>query len=140
MKRLLIGGCIVVLLLGLIALALHGFISLLVDLDALGNVDAEKQDINVELESIEDSLSVNDLVMTETDNGYNITGLIKNTSDVNIKGIEVIVSLYDKDKNKIGEAAAYSGRLKKGVTWKFEAVSFDSGVVDFDVDIEVLGH
>jgi hypothetical protein len=140
MKRLLIGGCIVVLLLGLIALALHGFISLLVDLDALGNVDAEKQDINVGLEPIEDSLSVNDLVMTETDNGYNITGLIKNTSDVNIKGIEVIVSLYDKDKNKIGEAAAYSGRLKKGVTWKFEAVSFDSGVVDFDVDIEVLGH
>jgi hypothetical protein len=140
MKRLLMGGCIVVLLLGLIALALHGFISLLVDLDALGNVDAEKQDINVGLEPIEDSLSVNDLVMTETDNGYNITGLIKNTSDVNIKGIEVIVSLYDKDKNKIGEAAAYSGRLKKGVTWKFEAVSFDSGVVDFDVDIEVLGH
>ena len=140
MKRLVISGCIVVLLLGLIALALQGLVALSVNLAELSNKEAEKQDINVELEPIEDSLSVNNLVMTETDTGYSITGLIKNTSDVNIKGIEVIVSLYDKDKNKVGEATVYSGSLKKGITWKFEAVSFDTGVVDFDVDIEVLGH
>lgn len=141
MKRLLIGGCIVVLLLGLIALALQGLVALSINLSELSNKEAEKKkDINVELESIEDSLSVNDLVMTETDNGYSITGLIKNTSNVNIRGIEAIVSLYDKDKNKVGEATAYSGRLKKDITWKFEAVSFDSGVVDFDVDIEVLAY
>lgn len=141
MKRILIGGCIVVLLLGLIALALQGLVALSLNLAEFSNKEAEKKkDINVELEPIEDSLSIKDLIMTETDNGYNITGLIKNNSGVNIRGIEAIVSLYDKDKNKVGEATAYSGRLKKGVTWKFEAVSFDSGVVDFDVDIEVLGH
>lgn len=137
MKKLIVGGALVLGFLFLIVAVLQLLVALSANISEGVNSKPE-ENINVELESIADNLKIDDLVMTETDNGQVITGIIQNNSDDVVRGIHVIVSLYDKENNKIGEASDYSGRLKKSGKWKFEAVSFDEKAKDFEVDIEVL--
>lgn len=98
------------------------------------------QEVNVELEKEKDikKLEVKDVKVETTDHQYKIVGLIRNILDHDLESVSVTVSLYDKDDNKIGEACDYSGDLKKGSTWKFEAVCFEEGIDDFDVKIDIL--
>lgn len=61
---------------------------------------------------------------------YKMSGiLVNNKSDVSY--IQITIPLYDANGNKLGDALANCNNLKKGESWKFEAVGFYEGVESY---------
>ena len=61
---------------------------------------------------------------------YKISGkLTNNYRDVSY--IQITIPLYDAEGNKLGTALANCNSLKKGESWKFEAVGLYDGVVSY---------
>ena len=63
--------------------------------------------------------------------------LTNNKKDVDY--IQILIPVYDKNGNKLGDAMANCNNLKKGETWRFKAMALEDGIVKFGKDIEVTG-
>ena len=63
--------------------------------------------------------------------------LTNNKKDVDY--IQILIPVYDKNGNKLGDAMANWNNLKKGETWRFKAMALEDGIAKFGKDIEVTG-
>ena len=63
--------------------------------------------------------------------------LTNNKKDVDY--IQILIPVYDKNGNKLGNAMANCNNLKKGETWRFKAMALEDGVAKFGKDVEVTG-
>ena len=63
--------------------------------------------------------------------------LTNNKKDVNY--IKILIPVYDKNGNKLGNAMANCNNLKKGETWRFKAMVIEDGIAKFGKDVEVTG-
>ena len=63
--------------------------------------------------------------------------LTNNKKDVNY--IKILIPVYDKNGNKLGNAMANCNNLKKGETWRFKAMALEDGIAKFGKDVEVTG-
>ena len=63
--------------------------------------------------------------------------LTNNKKDVDY--IQILIPVYDKNGNKLGDAMANCNNLKKGETWRFKAMALEDGIAKFGKDIEVTG-
>ena len=63
--------------------------------------------------------------------------LTNNKKDVDY--IQILIPVYDKNGNKLGDAMANCNNLKKGETWRFKAMALEDGIVKFGKDVEVTG-
>ena len=63
--------------------------------------------------------------------------LTNNKKDVDY--IQILIPVYDKNGNKLGNAMANCNNLKKGETWRFKAMALEDGIAKFGKDIEVTG-
>ena len=63
--------------------------------------------------------------------------LTNNKKDVDY--IQILIPVYDKNGNKLGDAMANCNNLKKGETWKFKAMALEDGIAKFGKDVEVTG-
>ena len=63
--------------------------------------------------------------------------LTNNKKDVDY--IQILIPVYDKNGNKLGDAMANCNNLKKGETWRFKAMAIEDGIAKFGKDIEVTG-
>ena len=63
--------------------------------------------------------------------------LTNNKKDVDY--IQILIPVYDKNGNKLGNAMANCGNLKKGETWRFKAMALEDGIAKFGKDVEVTG-
>lgn len=79
----------------------------------------------------EPDLTISDTQMSVTYNEYlgyysvTITGVAKNTSGHDLSYASVEYSVYDEVGNNLGTALANINNLRKGDTWRFEAMLFD---------------
>lgn len=76
--------------------------------------------------------------MTADQFSTKITGSLTNNTDQEVGYLQVSYMLYDADGARIGTAWANVNNLAAGETWKFEAVCFEEGVVDYKL-AEVTG-
>ena len=63
--------------------------------------------------------------------------LTNNKKDVDY--IQILIPVYDKNGNKLGNAMANCNNLKKGETWRFKARALEDGIAKFGKDVEVTG-
>lgn len=63
--------------------------------------------------------------------------LTNNKKDVDY--IQILIPVYDKNGNKLGDAMANCNNLKKGETWRFKAMALEDGIAKFGKDVEVTG-
>ena len=63
--------------------------------------------------------------------------LTNNKKDVDY--IQILIPVYDKNGNKLGDAMANCNNLKKGETWRFKARVLEDGIAKFGKDVEVTG-
>lgn len=63
--------------------------------------------------------------------------LTNNKKDVDY--IQILIPVYDKNGNKLGDAMANCNNLKKGETWRFKARALEDGIAKFGKDVEVTG-
>ena len=63
--------------------------------------------------------------------------LTNNKKDVDY--IQILIPVYDKNGNKLGDAMANCNNLKKGETWRFKAMVIEDGIAKFGKDVEVTG-
>ena len=63
--------------------------------------------------------------------------LTNNKKDVDY--IQILIPVYDKNGNKLGNAMANCNNLKKGETWRFKAMALEDGIAKFGKDVEVTG-
>lgn len=61
--------------------------------------------------------------------------LTNNKKDVDY--IQILIPVYDKNGNKLGDAMANCSNLKKGETWRFKAMALEDGIAKFGKDVEV---
>ena len=63
--------------------------------------------------------------------------LTNNKKDVDY--IQILIPVYDKNGNKLGDAMDNCNNLKKGETWRFKARVLEDGIAKFGKDVEVTG-
>ena len=63
--------------------------------------------------------------------------LTNNKKDVDY--IQILIPVYDKNGNKLGDAMANCNNLKKGETWRFKAMALEDGIAKFGKDVKVTG-
>ena len=63
--------------------------------------------------------------------------LTNNKKDVDY--IQILIPVYDKNGNKLGDAMANCNNLKKGETWRFKARALEDGIAGYSKDVEVTG-
>ena len=63
--------------------------------------------------------------------------LTNNKKDVDY--IQILIPVYDKNGNKLGDAMANCNNLKKGETWRFKAMALEDGIAGYSKDVEVTG-
>ena len=69
---------------------------------------------------------------------FYVTGtLTNNKKDVDY--IQVLIPVYDKNGNKLGDAIANCNNLEKGETWRFEAMAIEDGIAKYSKNAEVTG-
>lgn len=84
------------------------------------------------------SVSLEGGAYDELEWAYYITGtLTNNKKDVDY--IQILIPVYDADGNKLGNAIANCNNLKKGETWRFEAMAMEDGIVTYSEDVDVTG-
>ena len=129
------------ILTGLIALFIIGSVS-----DA-NNKDSDVEVNNVKEEAVEEKTEtkVPKYKVTLEDGTYDSSGfayyvygtLTNNKKDVDY--IQILIPVYDKNGNKLGDAMANCNNLKKGETWRFKAMALEDGIAKFGKDVEVTG-
>ena len=63
--------------------------------------------------------------------------LTNNKKDVDY--IQILIPVYDKNGNKLGNAMANCNNLKKGETWRFKAMAIEDGIAKYSKNAEVTG-
>lgn len=79
----------------------------------------------------EEKYTIEGETMTQDDYSTTIAGTLTNNTDKEIGYLQISYTLYDADGAQVGSAFANVNNLEAGGVWKFEAVSFESGVVDY---------
>lgn len=114
---------------------------------AVDNKDSDVEVNNVKEEAVEEKTEtkVSKYKVTLEDGTYDSSGfayyvygtLTNNKKDVDY--IQILIPVYDKNGNKLGDAMANCNNLKKGETWRFKAMALEDGIAKFGKDIEVTG-
>lgn len=79
----------------------------------------------------EEKYTIEGETMTQDDYSTKIAGTLTNNTDKEIGYLQISYTLYDADGAQVGSAFANVNNLEAGGVWKFEAVSFESGVADY---------
>lgn len=79
----------------------------------------------------EEKYTIEGETMIQDDYSTKITGTLTNNTDKEIGYLQISYTLYDADGAQVGSAFANVNNLEAGGVWKFEAVSFESGVADY---------
>lgn len=79
----------------------------------------------------EEKYTIEGETMTQDDYSTKIAGTLTNNTDKEIGYLQISYTLYDADGAQVGSAFANVNNLEAGGVWKFEAVSFESDVVDY---------
>ena len=69
---------------------------------------------------------------------YYVYGTLTNIKK-DVDYIQILIPVYDKNGNKLGDAMANCNNLKKGETWRFKAMALEDGIAKFGKDVEVTG-
>ena len=69
---------------------------------------------------------------------YYVYGTLTNNKK-DVSYIQILIPVYDKNGNKLGDAMANCNNLKKGETWRFKAMALEDGIAKFGKDVEVTG-
>ena len=126
----------------------------LIALFIIGSVsDANNKDSDVEVNNVKEEAvkekaetKVPKYKVTLESGAYDSSGfafyvygtLTNNKKDVDY--IQILIPVYDKNGNKLGDAMANCNNLKKGETWRFKAMALEDGIAKFGgKDIEVTG-
>ena len=112
-----------------------------------GNKDSSVEVNNVKEEASKEKAEtkVPKYKVTLEDGTYDSSGfayyvygtLTNNKKDVDY--IQILIPVYDKNGNKLGNAMANCNNLKKGETWRFKAMALEDGIAKFGKDVEVTG-
>ena len=129
---------------------LTGLMALFI-IGSVGNA-VDNKDSNVEVNNVKEEASkekaetkVPKYKVTLEDGTYDSSGfayyvygtLTNNKKDVDY--IQILIPVYDKNGNKLGDAMANCNNLKKGETWRFKAMALEDGIAKFGKDVEVTG-
>ena len=127
---------------GLMALFIIGSVG-----NAVDNKDSNVEVNNVKEEEAKDKAEtkVSKYKVVIEDGTYDSSGfayyvygtLTNNKKDVDY--IQILIPVYDKNGNKLGDAMANCNKLKKGETWRFKAMALEDGIAKFGKDVEVTG-
>ena len=69
---------------------------------------------------------------------FYVTGTLTN-NEKDVDYIQVLIPVYDENGNKLGDAIANCNNLKKGETWRFEAMAIEDGIAKYSKNAEVTG-
>ena len=72
-------------------------------------------------------------IVDVVDDGYSTRIIGTFVADRDYSYVQILIPYYDSEGNKIGDALANVNNLNKGDSWKFEALSLDSGIT-YDLD------
>lgn len=127
---------------GLMALFIIGSVG-----NAVDNKDSSVEVNNVKEEASKEKVEtkVSKYKVVLEDGTYDSSGfafyvygtLTNNKKDVDY--IQILIPVYDKNGNKLGDAMANCNNLKKGETWRFKAMALEDGIAKFGKDVEVTG-
>ena len=134
--------------------AKHKLLTVLLAMFIIGSVCAgcSNEDPGVEVNNIQEAVVIDEVTTKvpdyqvtleggaydEFEFAYYITGtLTNNKKDVDY--IQILIPVYDADGNKLGDAIANCNNLKKGETWRFEAMAMEDGIVRYSEDVDVSG-
>lgn len=93
------------------------------------NPEPEQQGITVKTDKYE----LTDVKIIKSNLGMTVTGILKNNSGKDMRGISLQFPIYDTSGNKTGNAMDMISDLKNGETWKFEAHGFKNGNLKIDL-------
>lgn len=131
------------ILTGLLALFIIGSVGNAVDNE---DVDVEVNNVKEEEAKEKAETKVSKYKVTLESGAYDSSGfafyvygtLTNNKKDVDY--IQILIPVYDKNGNKLGDAMANCNNLKKGETWRFKAMALEDGIAKFGgKDVEVTG-
>ena len=129
------------ILTGLLALFIIGSVG-----NAVDNEDVEVNNVKEEVAKEKAETKVPKYKVTLESGAYDSSGfafyvygtLTNNKKDVDY--IQILIPVYDKNGNKLGDAMANCNNLKKGETWRFKAMALEDGIAKFGgKDVEVTG-
>ena len=129
------------ILTGLLALFIIGSVG-----NAVDNEDVEVNNVKEEEAKEKAETKVSKYKVTLESGAYDSSGfafyvygtLTNNKKDVDY--IQILIPVYDKNGNKLGDAMANCNNLKKGETWRFKAMALEDGIAKFGgKDVEVTG-
>lgn len=72
-------------------------------------------------------------IVDVVDDGYSTRIIGTFVADRDYSYVQILIPCYDSEGNKVGDALANVNNLNKGDSWKFEALSLDSGIT-YDLD------
>ena len=125
--------------------AKHKILTGLMALFIIGSVGNAVEDSSVEVNGVKTETKVSKYKVTLESGAYDSSGfafyvsgtLTNNKKDVDY--IQILIPVYDKNGNKLGDAMANCNNLKKGETWRFKAMALEDGIAKFGKDVEVTG-
>lgn len=135
--------------------AKHKILTGLMALFIIGSVGnaVDNKDLDVEVNNVKEEVAkekaetkVPKYKVTLESGAYDSSGfafyvygtLTNNKKDVDY--IQILIPVYDKNGNKLGDAMANCNNLKKGETWRFKAMALEDGIAKFGgKDVEVTG-
>ena len=107
-------------------------------IDKKGNEIVEEAKEKAETKVPKYKVTLEDGTYDSSGFAYYVYGtLTNNKKDVDY--IKILIPVYDKNGNKLGNAMANCNNLKKGETWRFKAMVIEDGIAKFGKDVEVTG-
>ena len=107
-------------------------------IDKKGNEIVEEAKEKAETKVPKYKVTLEDGTYDSSGFAYYVYGtLTNNKKDVDY--IQILIPVYDKNGNKLGDAMANCNNLKKGETWRFKAMALEDGIAKFGKDVEVTG-
>ena len=100
-----------------------------------GDSDSSSSDIDV----VEEQKPSSDIdkyqiqIVDVVDDDYSTRIIGTFVADRDYSYVQILIPCYDSEGNKVGDALANVNNLNKGDSWKFEALSLDSGIT-YDLD------
>ena len=107
-------------------------------IDKKGNEIVEEAKEKAETKVPKYKVTLEDGTYDSSGFAYYVYGTLTNNKK-DVSYIQILIPVYDKNGNKLGDAMANCNNLKKGETWRFKAMALEDGIAKFGKDVEVTG-
>ena len=107
-------------------------------IDKKGNEIVEEAKEKAETKVPKYKVTLEDGTYDSSGFAYYVYGTLTNNKK-DVSYIQILIPVYDKNGNKLGDAMANCNNLKKGETWRFKARVLEDGIAKFGKDVEVTG-